>query len=132
MSFFLTCCDVIKFPQTRSFSPNNYAITDKQQLFKDMPECSGGHKIRLICMGKGILSPDSKTLTEADVPVFKTHPTPINVSVRPEDKKDHHKHSGSGANSRNAGAGGLLGDGADADGLVGSTGDVTGCCCVIC
>ena len=35
-------------------------------------------------MGKGMLSPDSKTLKSLDVPIFKTHPTPINVAVRPE------------------------------------------------
>lgn len=35
-------------------------------------------------MGKGVLMPDSRTLEDCQVPVFKTHPTPINVSVRPE------------------------------------------------
>lgn len=35
-------------------------------------------------MGKGVLMPDSRTLEDFQVPVFKTHPTPINVSVRPE------------------------------------------------
>jgi hypothetical protein len=28
--------------------------------------------------------PDSRTLQDCQVPVFKTHPTPINVSVRPK------------------------------------------------
>ncbi len=49
-----------------------------------MPGCSGGDKLRLICMGKGMLSPDTKTLSAAGIPVFKTHPTPVNVAVRPE------------------------------------------------
>lgn len=49
-----------------------------------MPACSGGDKIRLICMGKGMLSPDTKSLEACDVPVFKTHSTPVNVAVRPE------------------------------------------------
>ena len=40
-------------------------------------------RIRLICMGKGVLTPDNLTLTECQVPVFTTHPTPINVSVKP-------------------------------------------------
>lgn len=35
-------------------------------------------------MGKGILMPDTRTLEDCQVPVFKTHPTPVNVSVRPE------------------------------------------------
>jgi hypothetical protein len=39
-------------------------------------------------MGKGILMPHSDTLKTAEVPEFKTHPTPINVSVRPEEKKE--------------------------------------------
>lgn len=34
-------------------------------------------------MGKGILMPDSKSLKDCEIPVFKTHATPINVSVRP-------------------------------------------------
>eukprot|EP00586_Coscinodiscus_wailesii_P006893 CAMPEP_0172488858 /NCGR_PEP_ID=MMETSP1066-20121228/18564_1 /TAXON_ID=671091 /ORGANISM="Coscinodiscus wailesii, Strain CCMP2513" /LENGTH=241 /DNA_ID=CAMNT_0013256337 /DNA_START=350 /DNA_END=1075 /DNA_ORIENTATION=+ len=51
---------------------------------KDLPECQGGgESLRLICMGKGILMPDSKTLAALEVPVFKTHPTPVNVSVKP-------------------------------------------------
>lgn len=35
-------------------------------------------------MGKGMLMPDSRTLEDCQVPVFKTHPTPVNVSVRPK------------------------------------------------
>jgi hypothetical protein len=51
---------------------------------KDLPECQGGgESLRLICMGKGILMPDSKTLAALEVPVFKTHATPVNVSVKP-------------------------------------------------
>ncbi|KAJ1452409.1 hypothetical protein M885DRAFT_526911 [Pelagophyceae sp. CCMP2097] len=38
-------------------------------------------RIRLICMGLGILT-DGKTLEQCRVPLFPTHPTPINVSVR--------------------------------------------------
>jgi Ubiquitin-2 like Rad60 SUMO-like len=43
-------------------------------------------QLRLICMGIGIL-PDAKTLQECKVPVFDTHPTPVNVSIRPKDHK---------------------------------------------
>ncbi|KAG7366878.1 ubiquitin-2/rad60 SUMO-like protein [Nitzschia inconspicua] len=50
---------------------------------KDLPDCSSSDQLRLICMGKGMLMPDSRTLEDCQVPVFKTHPTPINVSVRP-------------------------------------------------
>jgi hypothetical protein len=35
-------------------------------------------------MGKGMLMPDSRTLEDCQVPVFKTHPTPVNVAVRPK------------------------------------------------
>jgi hypothetical protein len=28
--------------------------------------------------------PDTRTLEDCQVPIFKTHPTPINVSVKPE------------------------------------------------
>lgn len=51
---------------------------------KDLDECSGGDHLRLICMGKGVLMPDTRTLQDCEVPVFKTHPTPINVAVRPK------------------------------------------------
>jgi len=53
----------------------------------ELPDCSndGGERLRLICMGKGILSPDSRTLDQCSVPQFKTHATPVNVCIRPED-----------------------------------------------
>jgi len=50
---------------------------------EELDSCSEGGRIRLVCMGKGILQPDNITLEEFDVPVFKTHPTPVNVSVKP-------------------------------------------------
>ena len=34
-------------------------------------------------MGKGVLGPDIRTLSECGVPIFETHATPVNVSVRP-------------------------------------------------
>jgi len=40
-------------------------------------------------MGKGILTPDTRTLEDCQIPVFKTHPTPINVSVKPSTNKHH-------------------------------------------
>jgi hypothetical protein len=39
-------------------------------------------------MGKGFLMPDSRTLEECQIPTFKTHPTPINVTVKPEVKDE--------------------------------------------
>jgi Ubiquitin-2 like Rad60 SUMO-like len=52
-------------------------------IYVDMPNCDDGDDLRLVCMGKGFLSPDAKTLEDCQVPVFKTHPTPVNVSVKP-------------------------------------------------
>jgi len=40
-------------------------------------------RIRLICMGKGVLGPPTSTVEECEVPIFLTHPTPVNVSVKP-------------------------------------------------
>jgi hypothetical protein len=69
-------------------------------------------------MGKGYLMPDSRTLDDCQIPVFKTHPTPVNVSVRPDDATlDEYKlsskkkktesgrgaHSGGGASANAAG-----------------------------
>jgi len=50
---------------------------------EELESCSEGSRIRLICMGKGILQPDGITLEQCGIPVFKTHATPINVSLRP-------------------------------------------------
>jgi len=50
---------------------------------EELESCSEGGRIRLICMGKGILQPDGITLEQCDIPVFKTHATPVNVSLRP-------------------------------------------------
>jgi Ubiquitin-2 like Rad60 SUMO-like len=47
-----------------------------------MPTCSDGDDLRLICMGKGLLTPDSRTLADLEIPSFKSHATPVNVSVR--------------------------------------------------
>mmetsp|Transcript_4890 Transcript_4890/g.11161 ORF Transcript_4890/g.11161 Transcript_4890/m.11161 type:complete len:201 (+) Transcript_4890:242-844(+) len=95
----------------------------------DLPACSGGDKIRLICMGKGMLSPDTKTLQTFDVPVFKTHATPVNVAVRPENidlcgKKGSPKKNHPGA----SGGGGIN---ADRAGAGGSAPGSSGCSCVI-
>lgn len=49
----------------------------------EVPSCDSGDRLRLICMGKGFLTPDSRTLSDCEVPVFTTHATPINVSVKP-------------------------------------------------
>jgi len=80
-----------------------------------LPECSGGENLRLICMGKGYLMPESRTLKECEIPVFKTHPTPINVTVRPEVKKEEEKtlkkkDSGSATNNRGGGRSGQASD----------------------
>lgn len=78
-----------------------------------MPDCETGENVRLICMGKGYLSPDTKTLADCQIPVFKTHPTPVNVSVKPSEKKpvpkasdaaDRHNRKG-GSSSAAAGNG---------------------------
>mmetsp|Transcript_1657 Transcript_1657/g.2462 ORF Transcript_1657/g.2462 Transcript_1657/m.2462 type:complete len:137 (-) Transcript_1657:114-524(-) len=50
------------------------------EINETAPDCD---RIRLICMGKGVLGPSRKTLEECEVPVFLTHPTPVNVSVKP-------------------------------------------------
>jgi hypothetical protein len=54
----------------------------------DLPTCTVVDRLRLVCMGKGILTPDTKSLQECQVPVFKTHPTPVNVSVKPDFSAD--------------------------------------------
>lgn len=93
---------------------------------EDLPSCSGGDRLRLICMGKGILMPDSRTLEDCEVPVFKTHPTPINVAVRPENMG---ASSSKGASDKKI----RLGGGTSSGSSGGSAGNQagTGCGCTI-
>lgn len=52
--------------------------------------------------------PDTRTLEDCQIPVFKTHPTPVNVSVAPQvnspeetaTKKHKHKEETGGSGSR--------------------------------
>ena len=70
----------------------------------DLPNCSGGERLRLICMGKGILTPDARSLEDCQIPVFKTHPTPINVSIKPDAfPTASEKHARHGNTSQTAG-----------------------------
>jgi hypothetical protein len=87
-------------------------------------------------MGKGYLMPDTRTLEDCQVPVFKTHPTPINVSIKPQ-------APGSGDDDKNAkknkatpgdNATGLTAAGsgtAQTTGTGGASGTVRQGCCVI-
>jgi len=70
---------------------------------EDLPSCSSGDQLRLICMGKGMLTPDTKTLQDCDIPVFKTHPTPVNVAVRPKANVADNSRSGKDGSSRGGG-----------------------------
>ena len=75
-------------------------------------------------MGKGILMPDTRTLEDCQIPVFKTHPTPVNVSVKPEMDQIESAKSGNDSNTRRANTSG---------GPSGGEGQQTsqGCACVI-
>lgn len=59
-------------------------------------------------MGKGILGPDNASIEHCGLPIFLTHPTPINVSVKPEniDSKETRRilnaGSGGGNHGRNS------------------------------
>lgn len=67
----------------------------------ELPTCPGGERLRLICMGKGVLAPDASTMEDCQVPVFKTHATPINVSIKPAQavQPESTKKSGVASNS---------------------------------
>lgn len=110
-----------------------------------LPPCSGGGEaLRLICMGKGVLMPDSRSLKDCEVPVFETHATPINVSVRPStsvpsstkkgdtDKKGQdysNATSGSNAAQTSAGSGGSTGNTGGGQGNINTVDQ--GCACII-
>jgi len=93
---------------------------------EDMPECSDGDRVRLICMGKGILMPDSKSLESLNVPVFKTHATPVNVALRPEITE----FSSKSPSKKNTGAASSARGGNNSDSATGAEAS-TGCSCVI-
>lgn len=110
-----------------------------------MPNCNSGEDLRLICMGKGYLTPDTRTLEDCQIPVFKTHPTPVNVSVKPTEKSrsgdggEHVKKKGGAAHQNNSSSVG--GGGAAANAATGRAGIASapsnatetgqGCGCVI-
>ena len=94
----------------------------------DLDSCTNGDQLRLICMGKGVLMPDTRTLEDCDVPVFKTHPTPINVAVRPKAKVVENSKSG-GKDGSGARGGSSPGGGGSAGRSTEETGQ--GCGCVI-
>eukprot|EP01083_Nonionella_stella_P276099 937935_1 len=86
-------------------------------------------RIRLICMGKGVLAPPDASLEALSMPIFPTHPTPVNVSVKPADvmNSPHHKYGNknnssfknmtSGLNIGNMNIGGGMGLGMGRSGL---------------
>lgn len=90
--------------------PNDTVGEVKGQLLSVWPEdlqsCSSGDQLRLICMGKGMLIPDTRTLKDCEVPVFKTHPTPVNVAVRPKPSLVDNAKSGKDSSSRGGGSSG--------------------------
>ena len=77
-------------------------------------------------MGKGFLMPDTRTLEDCQIPVFKTHPTPINVSVRP-----NHAGKGSGGETPSKAGGQANGSAADNGTNAGAQQTGQGCACII-
>ena len=94
----------------------------------DLSPCSEGDRIRLICMGKGILMPDGKSLKDCEIPVFKTHATPINVSVKPDYIVSSAKMSLLDGNGRSTFNGGNLSGSSSRNG---ENGVNQGCSCLI-
>ena len=83
-------------------------------------------------MGKGILMPDTRSIQDCSVPVFKTHATPINVAVTPEHIVPGGA-SAAGKLAKGSRAGGAGASGSGGSGLRnGTTASAsTGCGCVI-
>ena len=114
-------------------------LTVKQELLKTWPgenEGAGGkcpqliegeeNRIRFVCMGKGLLNPETKKLVDFNLPVFTGNATPVNVSIKPGpvDKKGNpipakkkaaarvtNRESSGGAPNTAAGVGGAGGGG---------------------
>jgi hypothetical protein len=68
------------FTKCQLRASSDVSLPKNLELGVEAPESS---RIRLICMGKGVLGPPEATLEECEVPVFSTHPTPVNVSIKP-------------------------------------------------
>lgn len=100
----------------------------------ELPEVKGNgdERLRLICMGKGLLMPNSRTLRDCEVPQFKTHATPINVSIRPENIPLNTSKDSGGGGSGSGGSG--RGSGGNRNSTSGSTSNSTataGCCVIL-
>jgi len=76
--------------------------TVKQLLLSKWPselsKCSEIERIRIICMGKGVLE-DKMTLKETNIPIFESYPTPMNVSIKPLKSVSTGSSLGKGASS---------------------------------
>lgn len=98
-----------------------------------LPNCSGGDRLRLVCMGKGMLQPDTRTLLDCEVPVFKTHPTPVNVSVKPEtvtaEAEKTNRSGGGGGGAGGGDANNAAGGGNDNNMAQNTTSQ--GCACIV-
>jgi len=78
-------------------------------------------------MGKGVLGPDIRTLSECGVPIFETHATPVNVSVRPAQCQAEGSSSSSGLKKPDVNPNNARNDSR----ISGSTQTSTDACCVI-
>ncbi len=82
-------------------------------------------------MGKGVLMPDNRSLEDCQVPVFKSHPTPINVSVRPETVEAGVPKEGNEGKSGRGSSGAAVGLSASRTSS-GTSGEADqGCACII-
>ncbi|TFJ87832.1 hypothetical protein NSK_001179 [Nannochloropsis salina CCMP1776] len=83
-------------------------------------------RLRFICMGQGLLR-DTCTLQDCRIPCFDTHPTPVNVSIRPAPPRPpRHGDRGHGQKKKKK----TLGE--DVGGLDGTRGSSLPTACVSC
>ncbi len=70
-----------------SFAPSSTLESVKQTVISNWPQplepAPTVERLRMICMGRGMLGPDEKGVGGLGIPRFDDYPTPINCSIRP-------------------------------------------------
>ena len=76
-------CRTVEFPL------DDTADSVKERLMEDwpteVPPVKDAMRFRLLCMGKEMEMSSSKSLRSLHLPVHDMYPTPVNVSILPED-----------------------------------------------
>ena len=75
---------ILEVPKTSSVSSLKSLILESWPTIPILNPPPSPDRIRLICMGRGLMQPPTASVGTFGLPKFATHPTPVNCSIRPE------------------------------------------------